>query len=130
MSCAAGVKGLVSLHPGCVKDQMAHLFCESTPAAGSTSEFGVNYGFNHPGELHPSLSGASGEAAHVFGEPGVKVGRNQLPGFVWISRLGSPPLGPLGLDLTLYLPPGLRPQSRFVNLAAKQRLKLGSCSRS
>lgn len=74
------------------------------------------------------LSGASREAAHVFCEPGVEVSWNQLPGFVLISRLGSP-LGPLGLDLMLHLSPGLCPQSWFVNLSVKQTLKLRTCSR-
>lgn len=53
------------------------------------------------------LSGASREAAHVLSEPGVEFWLNQLSGLVQIGRLGSPALRPLGLDLTLHLPPGL-----------------------
>ncbi len=53
------------------------------------------------------LSRARREAAHVLGEPGVEFRLNHLSGLVHVSRLGSPALGPLSLDLTLHLPPGL-----------------------
>ncbi len=62
------------------------------------------------------LSGAGREAAHVLGEPGVEFRLNQLSGLVQISRLGSAALRPLGLDLTLHLSPGLRTESRLMDL--------------
>lgn len=73
------------------------------------------------------LSGASREAAHVLCEPGVEFRLNRLHGLVHISRLGSPALGPLSLDLTLHLPPGLGPESRLMDLH-KNIIIVSSCN--
>ena len=63
------------------------------------------------------LSGADGEAAHVLSQPRVELWLDNLPGLARLSRSGSAALGPLGLDLTLHLAPGLGAQGRLVDLA-------------
>lgn len=57
------------------------------------------------------LSGTSREAAHILCEPGVELRLNQIPGLVQISRLCSPSLRSLSLDLALHLSPAPSTQS-------------------